>query len=203
MGKPIGSLGILRRFACQLFVPCRLHRSERRDVVDRRGVSKGEPYRRMSMHKILGVALAACLVVGTLVAPAAGRRPKKHERTVTVEYQAPAIKAEIDGSGGEARACFTGGSIGEIGCTNIPVRPTEKYLDLEVTDASGLPVPIDMIQDVRGPKRYTPLCGGTEKPIRIVPGVAVFLWFVPYRFEPLCLGTATRGTVTATLSNRR
>ena len=82
----------------------------------------------------------------------------------------------------------------------IPVKPTERFLRLEIIDASGLPAPAWVTQE--GTDEGGPVCGKTDKPMRIAAGVTILIWIYPYMASPLCPGISTTGTVKATLSDR-
>lgn len=154
----------------------------------------------MVRRKGLVTALTACVLVGGITSPSAdasaGRR--RHARHVQDDYAVPAQVVEVLGYG--VFICSHGGSIGNLGCVSFPVKPTEKFLELEIADASGLPAPAWVSQEDFS-LLSEPVCGKTDAPIKITPGVAVEVWLFPYSLVPLCPGVSTTGTVKATLSN--
>lgn len=83
------------------------------------------------MRKSLGIALALALVAASFVAPAAQAKKKKKPRPRVVEttYTEPAI-----GTAGMG-VCFQGSS-----CVFVEPLSKERFVDVEITDESGLPV---------------------------------------------------------------
>lgn len=156
----------------------------------------------MRTKRVFAAALAACLffgVVASSTAGAAAAKKKRHERRVEDSYATPA--ALVDAAGAFVGACAHGGSgpTRNLGCVAFPTTPTERFLELEIVDATGLPAPAWVVQedsDTGGP-----VCGKTDKPMRIARGVEIFIWIYPYMLSPLCPGVSTTGTVKATLSN--
>lgn len=151
------------------------------------------------MKKPLAVLLLLGLLAGALAAGPADaakkkkKKPKRVERVVEVVYQAPAI-----GSG--AGVCLRPTN----SCGDIPIGLKEKFVKIEITDATGLPVFFGVGQDtdpdaVGTETSHGEFCGSTgDDPIEVLPGytLIVFPWAVG-----TCPGVATTGTVTATLSN--
>ena len=138
--------------------------------------------------------LAASLAVGAFAGPgSAGRRKVRKARAV---YESPAIGA------GDA----TGTCVGANGCVTFGVGPKETSLSLEIEDSLGLPVyatvgqdlnPDDQFYDVLGK-----ICGKTEKPFVIEPGIPINIWLWPLPgLNPPCAGAASSGTVTATFGS--
>lgn len=155
------------------------------------------PAARLRVGLVVSVALLiATLPLDAVAGGGKGAGEKRTERTVTADYQSPAVMPLVEGSGG-LYACVTGGDLGNIGCVEVPVKPTERYLELTIEDASGLPAPVYVYGE------GTLVCGATDTPIRITPGVAVEIWVKGVSVSPLCPGVATTGTMTATLSNKR
>ncbi|MGH2806753.1 MAG: hypothetical protein ACRDKT_05700 [Actinomycetota bacterium] len=155
----------------------------------------------MSGGRKLGPTVTTCVLLVALVAPVAEAAEKKrHERRFEDTYASPAQIVEVPDVGG-SYVCSSGGSgpTRNLGCVEIPIKPTERFLELEIVDASGLPAPAWVAQE--GTHAGGPVCGSTDKPMRIAPGVAILLWMYPYMASPLCPGISTTGTVTATLSD--
>lgn len=156
----------------------------------------------MRSRKRLVATVALCVVAGALGAPvadAAGQK-KRDVRHFEDTYASPAQIVEVPDHGG-AYVCSYGGSgaTRNLGCVEIPVKPSEQFLQLEIVDASGLPAPAWVEQE--GTDAGGPVCGKTDKPMRIAPGVTILLWIYPYMASPPCPGISTTGTVKATLSD--
>ena len=104
-----------------------------------------------------------------------------------------------------AAVCNQDGMVeGDRGCVDFPVVSfREAFIELEVTDATGVAVPAFLAWN-DDPSTWIPFCGKTDKPLKIRGGTAT-VWLYPYRSPnlPSCPGTATTGTVTATFLKRR
>ena len=152
------------------------------------------------MKKGVVVALILGLIASALVvAPAeAGKKKKKKvTREVTVEYQAPALGTPESGG-----VCLRPTN----SCGDIPVGATEKFVLVEITDATGTPVAVNLGQDTDPNTLGTEVdlgtyCGTTEVPIPMEPGYTIVVF--PWAFGGgTCPGAvATTGSVTATMSN--
>lgn len=160
----------------------------------------------MRRHRHLALIQRIAIIVATVAAAnsvavlddaAASARARKR-RVVEATYASPAAIVEV-GNGG-AYACSSSAMNGQanVGCIDIPVRPNERFLSLKIVDATGLPAPVWVFQE--DTDHGGPVCGSTEKPMRIAPGVLLTLWIYPYMAQPLCPGVSSTGTVTATFS---
>jgi hypothetical protein len=146
------------------------------------------------VKRILILTLVLGLIAGALTTAEAAKKkkPKKKTRTAESTYEAPAI-----GSGGGVCLGATNS------CGNIATGPDERFVMIEIVDQSGLDVYATVGQDLDGDTftdSSTEVCGKSEEPIPIEPGVAltIFPWAVG---NPSCPGAATTGRVTAKLSN--
>lgn len=163
-------------------------------------VGSPKPALRRSASAFLSIAsLAILLVVGS---PSANASTKL--RTETQAYVLPALAImPLHPTG--AAVCNQGGAIeGNKGCVDFHILSSkERFLSVQVEDASGLPAPAFLAWGEDASK-WIPFCGSTPKPLR-VRGGTVTVWLYPYRSPnlPLCPGTASTGTVTATFLKSR
>ena len=148
------------------------------------------------MKKILVFALVLGLIAGALSMPATAKKKKKKkpvrvERTVEGQYTGAA--AGLYGNAG-------GNTIGGFAFAS---GAEEKYVMVEITDASGTTISGSVGQDPDGDMTTDEkgtLCGSTEEPIAIEPGVEV----VVYVNQGACNGgpsIVTQGTIAVTFSN--
>ena len=151
------------------------------------------------MKRYIALLMVAMLALGLAGGSATAKKkkkkkPKRVERVVTTEYQAPAI-----GSG--TGVCLRPTN----SCGDIAVGLGEKYVKVEIEDATGLPVYFNLGQDtdpeaLGTETSYGSFCGTTgDEPIQIQPGFALVVF--PWLLGPTCPSVATQGAVTATLSN--
>ena len=149
------------------------------------------------MRKVIAVMIGVTLLGGLLTAPVdAKKKPKKVVRTYKEPYEASSI--------GSADA--TGTCVDSNGCVFLAVGPKETFLSIEIVDDTGLPVAATVGQD-QNPgdnfvDRVADICGKTEEPLAIQPGlqVTVWIWALPSaRLQ--CFGAGTTGQFTAKLSN--
>lgn len=154
------------------------------------------------MKKIIVMALVLGLVAGMAVSPATAKKKKKKKKPVKVEreafgtYDSPAI-------GHPSAVAFCSGS---TGCAQIALEPKERWVKLEIEDATGLPVYALAGQDTDGDNfadvSFT-FCGSTgDEPIEVEPGyeINIFISAGPGA-PPACAGVGTSGRVAAVLSN--
>lgn len=146
------------------------------------------------MRKPIMVVLALGVVIAGLTPGQAANKKKVKKVTRVVEsvYDAPAI-----GSG----AGICPGATNS--CGRLAAGSKEKFVTIEITDATGLPVYATVSQDLDGDSfsdESTTICGTSTEPISIHPGVEVivFPWAVG---RPSCPGLATTGVVKATFAN--
>jgi len=152
------------------------------------------------MPRIVAVALAGMLLLGTTAVPAEAGKKKRKDRKYELNYTEPAV-----GTAG-AGVCLQGSSCLFYG----PPGRGEKYVGVEIEDDLGVPVYASVIQDTNEDGSFlvtddltVHICGATEEPIEIEPGkaVSVWVWRTPGASPP-CPATASSGTATATFSNR-
>lgn len=149
------------------------------------------------------IFLSSALLAGSLL-PAAAEAKRPKPRTETGEYSTPSTAVTPVHPGGVA-VCNQGGVVeGNRGCVDFPVMMHERFLTLEIVDLSGLPVPGFVAQSA-DISEWIPICGSTDKPLKIIPGAPMTVWTYAYRSPnlPLCAGSATTGTITATFSATR
>jgi hypothetical protein len=158
------------------------------------------------MKKALIVALVLGLVAGAMAAPATAKKKKKKkpvrvERVVEVEYQGPGVG--VSSPAGSVGYCYQF-PVSDACLTVIP-EAGEKYIKIEVLDASGTAVAGFISQgDLDGDgigDLYGEFCGSHAEPIQLeVPGGPFDLSL----YDGVC-GTGpsvmTTGTIKITLSN--
>ena len=150
------------------------------------------------MKRLIVTAVALGLLAGALALPAeAGKKKAKRvERVAEGTYANPAIG--VPGVVGSAAA---GGAF------EFPLGATEKFISVEITDDLGQPVIATMSQDTDPStptwEIFATICGATEEPLPVEPGVAVrvSVYTSPGPDQPTCAGPATSGTIKATFSN--
>ena len=144
------------------------------------------------MKRAIAVALALGMLGGALAAPAeAGKKKKKVSRSAEATYTG-AFNVLYLNAGGQ-----------NFGGVALPTGSGEKFVSIEIKDASGLPSGATVGQDLNGDDQAdtsTPVCGKSAEPIEIEPGydVTVFLKQGPCDGGPAIV---TEGTVVATFSN--
>ncbi len=156
------------------------------------------------MKKTLSTLLVLGLIFAALTAAPAEakkKKPKRTERKVALAYQfgSPGIPGAV----GVCLAAFVEGSA----CINTPTGPTEKFVSVEVDDASGQ-TPHGILAQDTDPDRpgfeiFATFCGATEAPVALpAPGaeLRVSLYMAPSPATG-CVGITTSGTINATLSN--
>lgn len=151
------------------------------------------------MKKSIGIVMILALVAAAFaVAPAqAKKKAKKTTRVVETAYDAPALGVAPPGNGVCLRPTNS--------CGDIATGGTEKYVTVEILDATGTPVAFHLGQDTDPDTFGTEtdlgdFCGTTgKKPVKIEPGYPIVVF--PWAIGAECGSIATQGTVTATLSN--
>lgn len=154
------------------------------------------------MKKTIVAALAISLVAGALAMPATAKKKKKKparvERVVETTYDLAAL-----GIGDPVGAGVCLGATNS--CGRAPTGPDEKYVKVEIADATGLPTSFTLGQDTDPAALGTEhqlgeFCGTTgDAPIEIIPGAEILVF--PWTAGPACAALGTTGTVTFTLSN--
>ncbi|HEV2757620.1 MAG TPA: hypothetical protein VG318_17795 [Actinomycetota bacterium] len=131
-------------------------------------------------------ALAACaLLAGAPSTGARGTAP----RTQTLEYTAGGISAGPD----QTTVVTVGDDVGKVVFRGGP----ERFVDVEVADAHGLPVTAVVSQ---GTLTEHYVCGASEKPLPIVPHKKVTVFLVNGVCGDAGASVVTTGTVTATFT---
>jgi hypothetical protein len=155
------------------------------------------------MKRALVMSLVLSLLVAGLVAPAeAGKKKKKPKRVQrVVEHSYDVASPGIPGVIG---ACLAA-QMDNSGCINIPTGGNEKFVTVEVSDASGTPPSGILGQDTdtsnTGFEIFHTFCGGVDEPVAIPqPGaeLRVSVYLAP---APGCSGIGTSGDFKVTLSN--
>lgn len=150
------------------------------------------------MKKAIAVALSLGLLGGALVAPAEAGKKKRVERVAEIQYEAPAL-----GTPSTTGVCFRPTN----SCGDIATGGSERFVKMEIDDASGTAVAFTLGQDTDPDTfgtetQYGDFCGTTgDKAIKIKPGFPLIVF--PWAFgDVACPGAfGTQGTVKATLSN--
>ena len=161
------------------------------------------------MKKTLSTLVILGLIFGAFMAtPAEAKKKKKKakktERVVEIDYTL--------GNLGVASPAFTGGvcfvdPTMPASCKEVPVTASEKYIKVEVKDATGTSVPGFISQgDTDGDginDGYGEFCGSHDAPVQLTaPGTPVGVSMYP----GICAdasggGIPTSGTLVVTLSN--
>lgn len=150
----------------------------------------------MKRSILLGLIIA--LIATALVAPSAMAAKKKPKpRVFEGSYTCP-CGVQIAGRGPAFRL-----GTGEGGF-EVPLLPKEKFMALEMTDESGLPVFFQITQDVDGDGTFYEHaagsgCGTTKEPVPLEKGAPIVV-FVQSGTCDTGPGLATGGTFKATLS---
>lgn len=156
------------------------------------------------MKKSIVLVLALALIAGSFAAPAAAKKKKKKKAPVRVERVVETVY--------DLAALGVGDPVGSGACpaaTNSCGRAAtgldEKFVKVEITDATGLPVSFNLGQDTDPDTLGTEhqlgrFCGTTgDEPIEIVPGAEILVF--PWAVGPACGSVGTTGTVSFTISN--
>lgn len=148
-----------------------------------------------SSRCVLLTGITAALLCASLAQPSYGRSARS--RSETRPYTgAQAVSVSTPLLGAYVGTC----DAGDAGCARFELRPSDRYIDIEVLDAHGLPV----YAVVWGPggNEVGDLCGTTDHPIPS-PGGYIDVWPT----KGTCHDTphpsvATTGEITATFSRR-
>ena len=154
------------------------------------------------MRKALTTVLAGALIFGALLSPAAEAGKKKAKtRKASGAYSAPS--ASVEGNG----FC-------DPGCVHFATKPSERFVKMTITDATGLPVSAQITSpDANGDGFVEPVgafCGKSGKlPIQGGTELSIFVYghpttgaFEGFGGPTACNGVATQGTINAVFSNR-
>lgn len=97
-----------------------------------------------------------------------------------------------------------GGSIRVSTGVTFRPRATERFIEVTIDDATGTTVPGRVTQDADGDGENEveeKLCGATDRPVEIQPGVPVTVWMKTGTCNGgTAAGTWSQGTMTATFS---
>ncbi|MGI8774811.1 MAG: hypothetical protein ACR2KQ_07335 [Actinomycetota bacterium] len=157
------------------------------------------------MKKLLILALVASLIAGALIGPAAAgkkkkkkKKPQRVERVVEMEYQLAALGVGDPAGTGACPAATNS-------CGRAATGPEDRWVKVEITDATGTPTSFSLGQDtdpdaLGTEKDLGEFCGSTgDEPIEIEPGFEILVF--PWLLGPACQSAGTTGTVTMTISN--
>jgi hypothetical protein len=161
------------------------------------------------MRRAISVVLALGLLTGAFIGPAeAGKKKKKAapvkvERVVEYPYTGPGIGASTLVAA--AGYCYPE----PTACAVFAPEPGEKYIKIEVTDATGTTIAGSINQgDLDGDgigDLYGEFCGAHEEPLELLNAEATFQLSM---YSGTCYGTATpspsvmtQGVVKITFSN--
>jgi hypothetical protein len=141
------------------------------------------------MKKITYLALAAALL---LTLP--GGAGASQARTATGEYNTLVLSTDPAPA---AQGHFSNG-------VTFKVRPTERFVTIEITDEHAANVMAVVEQDFDGDgvaDSSTEICDATTKPIRVKPGYDVGVWTQEGTCDPGGeVSAPTFGTITATFT---
>jgi hypothetical protein len=157
------------------------------------------------MKRSLAVLLVLGLAASFAVAPAQAKKKKKPvrvERVVEATYQAPGLGATVAGAGGGI--CPFADPTTQT-CIEFPLQLGEKYVKVEITDATGGSVAGSVSQgDTDGDgvgNLYGQFCNAHPEPIKMESSSAPLrVSFYPGG-DPSCVSTPTTGTIKVTFSN--
>ena len=142
-----------------------------------------------SATRVLGIGLVVAMVVAPGGIAAGKKKPRKVTRTETYGYL---------GAGGARVQDTTTSICFDSTCRELTPLAKDKFLSIEVADASGQPAPFYvMVYDVT--HAY---CGSMHKALALRGDRTVHVQ-IPTASVPHCAGVATSGSFTATYSNRR
>lgn len=138
------------------------------------------------------------LAVGVQVGPAeAGKKRKKTERTEERQY--------VGATG--VRGAQDSPCAGEpVGCVVFPVEPGERFVSIDVADASGDDVwaSVYVYGYSDGTDIHEHVCGSSEGSLALAKGLEELVVVTTQTTAGVtnpCAGPATQGTVTAVFSN--
>jgi hypothetical protein len=142
--------------------------------------------------------VAALLVAGVGAVPAeAGKKKKKVERTEERQY--------VGATG--VRGAQDSPCAGEpLGCVVFPIEPGERFVSVDVADASGDDVwaSVYIYGYSDGTDVHEHICGSSEAPLALAKGLEELVVITTQTTGGVtnpCPGPATQGTVTAVFSN--
>lgn len=148
------------------------------------------------MRKFLVTMMSLALIGGAIAAPA---QAKKHKTPPPVtehgDYQSPSLVV--------LAGCANSGAVGCV--TFSPAGTAYKYITVNITDATGLPVSAGIYQPdgtttgaAANDQLVQSFCGKTKAPVAINPSQEVHIW-ISDAPDPTCApAAATTGTVDVT-----
>lgn len=148
---------------------------------------------------LVAIGLAATLLaVGVQVGPAeAGKKKKKVERTEERAY--------VGATG--VRGAQDSPCVGEpVGCVVFPIEPGERFVSIDVADASGDDVwaSVYVYGYTDGTDTHEHVCGSSDGPLTLTAGLKELVVITTQTTGGVtnpCPGPATQGAVTAVFSN--
>ena len=138
------------------------------------------------------------VVVASMGAPAiAGKKKKRVERTAEGAYVAVAVPRGVTDTPCPAD---------QVGCVILPVEKGERFVEVEIIDASGQDVwaSVYIYGYSDGTDGHEHICGKSDGPLQLGPGVTELVVIVTQTTGGAtnpCAGAASQGTVSATFSN--
>lgn len=153
--------------------------------------------RGQMMRRLLAGLLLAVLAGAAIAAPATARR-RPTERIVKSPYRTPVLGVAI---GAENQAYYYD-CLQQIGCAILPVKAKDRFVRLEILDASGGET-FGAIYAMPGGDHVGNFCGATKQPL-FIRGVQELLVHVISGFCPggSTPSTATTGFVTGIFTKR-
>lgn len=144
------------------------------------------------MKRVLVTLVSVALLAGLVATAEAKSKPTRVERTVELSY---------DTSDPTGCSSWFG-----MPCFIIPTRATEQFFTAKVTDATGLPLYLQ----VHDGERVARFCGATPKPMRLAPhdgarpgSLTIYVGLPGWAVQTTCpaYSVKTIGKVSVTLSN--
>jgi hypothetical protein len=140
--------------------------------------------------------LVAPLAVALLAAPATAAPRRTPVRTIVAQYTVSGVGGVIRGGAGAQGST--------VGAVYVPLRASERYVRVSLSDDSGMSASAEIALDLDGDELadeyLATFCGETENPVRIPRSDATL---IVYPVVGRCGGTAssaTQGTATIQLS---
>lgn len=145
-------------------------------------------------RQLIAVLAASCLLATIpAVAQAKKKKPKRTERTVTLDYDGT---QQIGVVTPVVRAGYAWSVVYQI-----QAKKKERYLSIETNDATGLPVYWALSYSADEPAGEMEVCGSTDEPIKISPRAILYLWMYRGTCRDGTPALGTTGEITATFSN--
>lgn len=158
---------------------------------------RGESRDTRRLVVALFTAAAVLIALGAAPAGAGGGKKKRVERVEEADYA---------GAVGPRGAADVPCMQDPVGCVRLPVEPGDRFVQVEVADAAGMPVwasvYINGYSD--GSDIHEHVCGSSDAPFPLAPGLEELVVVVTQTTGGAtnpCTGPATTGTITATFSN--